>query len=169
LLVCEVIAAYVGLRREYERWQMNNILVGLDGSQRSADVLETAIGLARQSGNKLILFRSFGVPPEMPAAVWKLEEGSLIQNLREHTQTYLNECARSVPKELLAEVRVEVGVPWQAVCAAAKATHAALVVIGSHGYGAVDRLLGTTAAKIVNHAECSVLVVRPLPKPGEQR
>jgi universal stress protein F len=34
------------------------------------------------------------------------------------------------------------------------------VVIGSHGYGGLDRVLGTTAAKIVNHASCSVLVVR---------
>jgi nucleotide-binding universal stress UspA family protein len=47
------------------------------------------------------------------------------------------------------------------VCGAAKALDADLIVVGSHGYGTVDRLLGTTAAKIVNHAECSVLVVRP--------
>ena len=35
-----------------------------------------------------------------------------------------------------------------------------LVVIGSHGYGGLDRLLGTTAAKVANRAPCSVLVVR---------
>jgi nucleotide-binding universal stress UspA family protein len=35
-----------------------------------------------------------------------------------------------------------------------------LIVIGSHGYDALDRLLGTTAAKVVNHADRSVLVVR---------
>jgi nucleotide-binding universal stress UspA family protein len=36
-----------------------------------------------------------------------------------------------------------------------------LIVIGSHGYGALDHVLGTTAAKVVNHADRSVLVVRP--------
>jgi nucleotide-binding universal stress UspA family protein len=36
-----------------------------------------------------------------------------------------------------------------------------LIVIGSHGYGGLDRVLGTTAARVVNHALCSVLVVRP--------
>ncbi|HVU00723.1 MAG TPA: universal stress protein [Polyangiaceae bacterium] len=32
--------------------------------------------------------------------------------------------------------------------------------MGSHGYGTLDRVLGTTAAKVVNHAARSVLVVR---------
>ena len=37
-----------------------------------------------------------------------------------------------------------------------------LIVIGSHGFGTIDRILGTTAAKVVNHAERNVLVVRTL-------
>jgi universal stress protein F len=54
--------------------------------------------------------------------------------------------------------------PWQAVCEMARTLEAELVVIGSHGYFGFDRLLGTTAGKVVNHAHCSVLVVRePLP------
>jgi nucleotide-binding universal stress UspA family protein len=35
-----------------------------------------------------------------------------------------------------------------------------LIAIGSHGYSPVDHVLGTTAAKVVNHADRSVLVVR---------
>jgi universal stress protein F len=35
-----------------------------------------------------------------------------------------------------------------------------MIVIGSHGYHGLDRVLGTTAAKVVNHADRSVLVVR---------
>ena len=38
-----------------------------------------------------------------------------------------------------------------------------LVIIGSHGYGGIDHLLGTTAARIVNHADRPVLVFRPTP------
>lgn len=34
------------------------------------------------------------------------------------------------------------------------------IVIGSHGHGGIDRVLGTTAAKLVNHADRNVLVVR---------
>jgi nucleotide-binding universal stress UspA family protein len=38
---------------------------------------------------------------------------------------------------------------------------AALVIIGSHGYGGLDRVIGTTAARVVNHADRTVVVVRP--------
>ncbi|HXX83175.1 MAG TPA: universal stress protein, partial [Casimicrobiaceae bacterium] len=57
-------------------------------------------------------------------------------------------------------VQVEIGVPWRAVCDVAIADKVDLIVVGSHGYGGVDRIIGTTAAKIVNHAHCSVLVAR---------
>jgi hypothetical protein len=33
-------------------------------------------------------------------------------------------------------------------------------VIGAHGYGVIDRVLGTTAVKVVNHLDRSVFVVR---------
>jgi nucleotide-binding universal stress UspA family protein len=35
-----------------------------------------------------------------------------------------------------------------------------LIVLGSHGFSGLDHLLGTTAAKVVNHADRNVLVVR---------
>ena len=41
-----------------------------------------------------------------------------------------------------------------------KVTGADLIVVGSHGYSGIDHLLGTTAARVVNHADRSVLVVR---------
>ncbi|HEV3189281.1 MAG TPA: universal stress protein, partial [Polyangiaceae bacterium] len=73
--------------------------------------------------------------------------------------------------ELLADrpIEVVVGTPWEAVCNAARAAGADVIVIGSHGYAGFDRLLGTTAARIVNHAACSVLVVRPSANPEGPR
>lgn len=35
-----------------------------------------------------------------------------------------------------------------------------LIVIGLHGYGTLDRILGTTAAKVTNHTDRNVLVIR---------
>jgi hypothetical protein len=43
---------------------------------------------------------------------------------------------------------------------AAKELDVDLIAIGSHGYPSIDRLLGTVAAKVVNHADRNVLVVR---------
>jgi universal stress protein F len=138
---------------------MKKILVGLDGSPRADGVLAYAVSLARLTGAKLVLFRSFGIPPDMTLA-WPASDEPLETALRKQAQTYLDERARSVPGELLGEVQVALGVPWQAVCSAARDKDADLIVIGSHGYSGIDHVLGTTAAKVVNHADRPVLVVR---------
>jgi nucleotide-binding universal stress UspA family protein len=141
---------------------MRRILVGLDGSLRAAGVLEAAVALAKAHGGKLTLVRAVGLPPDVPQDFWKATDEPLIDVLCKRARGYLEECLARVPAELRAQeaARGAVGVPWQAVCDTARGIQADLVVIGSHGYGGLDRLLGTTAAKIVNHANCTVLVVR---------
>ena len=70
---------------------------------------------------------------------------------------------RRIPPELL-DGGVSAGnaaAPWLPICAAARAYDANLIVVGSHDkHGLSDRLLGTTAANVVNRADRSVLVVR---------
>jgi universal stress protein F len=138
---------------------MKTILVGLDGSPRADGVLAYAEWLARSMGSKLVLFRSFGIPPDMTLA-WPASDQTLELALQTQAQKYLDSCAAKVPSDLLGRVRVDLGVPWQAVCEAARDESVDLIVIGSHGYSGIDHLIGTTAAKIVNHADRPVLVVR---------
>ena len=139
---------------------MERILVGLDGSPRAKDVLETAINLARKVGGKLVLFRGVGIPIELPSDAYSMPPADLGGLLENQAKSYLDSIGVTVPPELISEVRVGIGTPWKAVCTAADEVKADLIVIGSHGYEGLDRLLGTTAAKVVNHAHCSVLVVR---------
>jgi universal stress protein F len=140
---------------------VKTILVCLDGSPRAHGVLDAALVLAKVTGAKLLLFRSIGLPPAMPAHVWALEEGDLVEALRHDAEKSLLEYASGVPAEWLGGTLTTIGVPWQAVCQEAREKDVDLIMVGSHGYSAVDRLLGTTAAKVVNHADRSVLVVRP--------
>jgi nucleotide-binding universal stress UspA family protein len=139
---------------------MKRILVGLDGSPRAPGVLATALTIARAQGAKVFLLRSVGLPPDVPQDFWKTTDEPLLDILRRHAKAYLDEQTARVPAELLAGAEVVVGVPWQAVCDKARREEVDLVVIGSHGYSGFDRVLGTTAAKVVNHAPCSVVVVR---------
>lgn len=139
---------------------MNPILVALDGSPRAQAVLDFAANFAHKMGTTLVLFRAVGIPAELPAELWKHPEESLIDMLREGATAYLTESAKRLPREVVSEVRVRVGTPWEAICEEATTEQAELIVVGSHGYGGLDRVLGTTAARIVNHAPCSVLVVR---------
>lgn len=53
------------------------------------------------------------------------------------------------------------GSPKHAIIEAAKALEADLIVVGSHGYGAVSRMvLGSVSHSVIAHAPCSVLVVK---------
>lgn len=140
---------------------MERILVGLDGSPRSPQVLGAAADLARRTGAKLYLYRAVALPRELPAIALSMAPGEVAGLMERLAKEEVEELARGIPAELIGDIRVSLAVPWQGVCEAAHAARADLIVIGSHGYGGLDRVLGTTAAKIVNHAEVSVLVVKP--------
>lgn len=142
---------------------MDRILVGLDASPRAEDVLDTAVELARRAGGKLILFRAVGVPHEIPTEAYTMTPASLAELLEREAKKYLDRVASELPPGMVAATVVGVGTPWQTICAAAEQHNADLVVIGSHGYSGIDKLIGTTAGKIVNHAKRSVLVVRGHP------
>jgi nucleotide-binding universal stress UspA family protein len=139
---------------------MEKMLVGLDGSPRAAGVLTAALALARASGAKLHLFRGVGLPPDVPAAAWSVPPGELEVVLEREALEALEAIAGNMPPYLLGGVSVALGVPWQAICEAGRRENVDLIVVGSHGYGVLDRVLGTTAAKVVNHADRSVRVVR---------
>lgn len=139
---------------------MRRILVGLDASPHAPHVLEAAVDLARRTGGKLRLIRCVGLPPELPANLWALPPAEVTETVLAGAKREIEEAGGAVPPNLLDGAYAQVGVAWDAICSAAREYDADLIVIGAHGYGLLDRLLGTTAAKVVNHADRSVLVVR---------
>ncbi len=136
------------------------ILVALDGSPRASGVLAKAIAMGHVQRERLVLLRSIGVPADIPQDLWRSSDQPLLDVLRQHAAAYLGECEALVPAEARGGTKVVLGSPWQSICETARDLRADLVVIGSHGYSGIDHVLGTTAAKVVNHAACSVLVVR---------
>lgn len=62
--------------------------------------------------------------------------------------------------EVGAESEIRSGRPSTVILEYAKEIGADLIVIASHRPGLQDYLLGSTAARVVRHAECTVLVVR---------
>lgn len=139
---------------------MNRILVGLDASPRAKDVLDTAVNLATKTGGRLVLFRAVGIPLGLPPEAYAMSPDSLENMLEQEARRYLEGLAAEVPAGVVESVHVHAGTPWRSICATAQEFGVDLIVIGSHGYQGLDRLVGTTASKVVNHAECSVLVVR---------
>jgi nucleotide-binding universal stress UspA family protein len=139
---------------------MKRILVGLDGSPRERQVLDAALTLATQLGGKLILFHAVAVPMTLPPHALVITHDEIAVVLARQSEQHLQKLAHEAPRGVVERTVVDVGVPWRVLCERARAESAELIIIGSHGYSGFDRLVGTTAGKIVNHAPCSVLVQR---------
>lgn len=58
------------------------------------------------------------------------------------------------------EVEVRTGHSYNTILDVAEEKGADLIIVASHRPGLQDYFLGSTAAKVVRHARCSVLVVR---------
>lgn len=123
-------------------------------------MLDAAIALAGKTGAKLVLFRSVGMPSELPPAAYAMAVDDVPKLLQRQAEEQLAELAKRVPPACYAGHRVDVGNPWPSIERAAAAEDVDMIIVGSHGYHGLDKVLGTTAAKVVNHADRSVLVVR---------
>lgn len=141
---------------------MKLILVALDGSKNAERVFEGARDLAVRTRAKLLLVHAVTIPAELPAEAYAIAPDAVEKLLIRNAERALDALAAQLPPELYAGKRIVAGVPWRVICDLAKSESADLIAIGSHGYRGLDRLLGTTAAKVVNHADRSVLVVRAI-------
>ncbi len=135
------------------------ILVALDLSHSGARVLETAREMAARRGAKLI---AITVLPAVPAIVDSYMASDYQDKAVEETRTALVERLRErglAPEE--TEIVIRHGSPYGEVINYAKEAGVDLIVVGSHAPKTpADYLLGSTAAKVVRHAPCSVFVVR---------
>jgi universal stress protein F len=141
---------------------MKRILVAVDGSPRAATVVAAAARMAELANASLLLFRAIGVPTDMPQRALTLVGRDLEDLLIGNAHAELERFAAGLPKGRVERIITPLATAWDGICRAARELDVDLIVIGSHGYGALDRVVGTTAAKVVNHADRNVLVVRTL-------
>ncbi len=134
------------------------IIAALDGSPRQAGVLQEALRMAQARHAELHLCRAMQVPLSLPSVVWSLKGDDFNTFLVEHGEQELRAVAQEHPT--VKGVHCRLGQPSDVICTLAGELGAELVILGTHGFDGVDRLLGTTASKVVNRAPCSVLVVR---------
>jgi nucleotide-binding universal stress UspA family protein len=141
---------------------MKRILVALDASARAELVLAAAARLAELTGARLVLFRAINIPSDLPREVLAVTDLRLEDILKRNAHEDLDRMAGTLRAGLVEQITTELATPWDGICRAGRTHDADLIAIGSHGYSGLDHLLGTTAAKVVNHADRNVLVVRTL-------
>lgn len=136
------------------------ILVALDGSARAPTVLDAAAQLAELAGARLVLYRAITVPPDLPREMLIETDTRLEDTLTRNARNELAQLAEHLRPELVEKIVTAFAIPWDGICRSARELDVDLIVIGSHGYGGLDRILGTVAGKVVNHADRNVLVIR---------
>lgn len=149
---------------------IKRIFVPLDFSANSTRALDYAYGLAKKLGAGLHLVHVCELPTMMTPALdaYAIAYSEWSQRLGEEAEKELNKI-----KAGLADVAVTTdvlfGSPASAIVEAADTNKADMIVMGTHGHGAVMHLLmGNVAERVVRAAACPVLTIRE-PKPLNER
>jgi nucleotide-binding universal stress UspA family protein len=138
-----------------------NVLVPVDLSDKHSwrKALPAAIALCEAFGarlNVITVVPEFGLPivgQYFPEGY----EDKLRQQVARQLKAFV---AEQVPDALPTRRIVGEGRIYREILSAARAIEADLIVMGSHHPELKDYLLGPNAARVVRHADCSVLVVR---------
>lgn len=140
---------------------MRTIVAAVDGTEHASVVASAAAELAAQNGAALVLLRVVAPHIGLPSHV--LTAGSAEPTVTlaiDEARRALARLKKELPPSVRIELEVGVGTPWREICRVANLLGAELLVLGAHGYSPLERMLGTTAASVVNHAPCSVLLAR---------
>jgi nucleotide-binding universal stress UspA family protein len=135
------------------------LLVATDGSEHSMRAVQRAVEMAEKEGAKVTLmsvaYYSRGDLDEMPVNIQEKLEAEAQRALDKAKEVFTQ-------KGLAVETVLEEGqVPANNIIRKAQEGGFDKILMGSCGRSGLERILiGSTAAKVVAHAPCSVTVIR---------
>ena len=147
------------------------MMITYDGSEASQFALKESLKMARSMGAELTLYTcvevmNYYAPVSIEGAsqVWgpTMEQG--VKEYVKEVGDKLTEEAQEICQgaEISYTHIVEEGQPRENICNFAQENQIDLLVVGSRGLGVIKRmLLGSVSQYVINHAPCSVLVMRP--------
>lgn len=129
------------------------VLTGVDDSKASHEVVKAAAREASRPAGELHIVHCLPLP---------LDAGQSTTQALEHGRELLERLAKDVVGPERVVLHLAAGAPWLEIVQLAANIHADLVVVGTHDYSALKKLvLGSVAEQVVKKASCPVLVVRP--------
>lgn len=101
---------------------------------------------------------AINVLEEVPGYVAAELPGTIFEDTLLNARKELDEVVSGSKSNVLVEIKR--GSPASAIVATAEQQNVDLIIIASHKPGLADYFLGSTAARVVRHAKCPVLVDR---------
>jgi nucleotide-binding universal stress UspA family protein len=142
------------------------ILVCLDGSSLSEQIVPYATEVARRFGSRVVLLQVLQIPSSLAAASAQGAENVIEEELRRlsyEAHQYLEGIAVQMKdKGVPAEVSVIEGTPGDAIVEYASQSGIELIVVATHGRKNIGRLVfGSVADHVMRHTFIPVLSVKP--------
>lgn len=128
--------------------------VDLAHEDKAASMLEAASRIGGADARIILVNVVVDVPTYVAAEL----PGGFVDKAKENARAQLTKIASSA--NINAEVVVRSGQAASAIIAVAKEKGADVIVVASHRPEFSDYFLGSTAARVVRHAPCSVYVMR---------
>ncbi len=143
---------------------MTTILIAVDGSPHSAKVAKAAIKHAaacEQAPDLHLIYVHLPVPT-MGGLIKPVGHEALQRYYREEGEDALRAAKKLFDRAKLAcNIHIVVGAIAESIAGEAKKLKCDLIIMGTHGMGAVSgMLLGSIATKTVHLAPCPVVLVR---------
>lgn len=138
---------------------MKRMLVGVDGSQYGLEAVKAAAKLAAERGIKSVTLINV-----IPVAVSTLGPTPVAAPPEDIEAWEVFQQPKAILKEtgIEAKLLLREGDPAYEIVQAAQTESYDLIVVGHRGLSPIKAfLLGSVSNRVVTHAPCSVLVVRP--------
>lgn len=147
-----------------------SIVVGFDFSDLGKLALAESLGLASLNERTVlhilgVLDAGDGLGPVRP--VRKADYATTAQVQAEIKQVVDAKIQKYDPSRFRFYIHARIGEPAEEIIRLADEAYADLIVIGTHGRSGIERLLlGSVSERVVRHAGCPVLVMRPKREPA---
>jgi nucleotide-binding universal stress UspA family protein len=158
--------------------EFKRILCPVDMSEFSLEALRLAVNVAEASGATLDILHVIHNPFDElymtaltetdPALIdaYALEpqkRANIMRATEEHSEVLLKQfCRDTVKRHANLRYHIRKGDPFEAILDSAEDFMTDLIVLATHGRTGIKRLvIGNVAEKIVRHAPCPVLTVKP--------
>ena len=154
------VITYNGIKEAVTMSEYKNILIAIDGSEQSEKALEQAINIAKKYESTIYLL-----------AV--LNSGDLNVSTEFYHEILEREKSKIELELAIVEEKVKVrgyddvkskfiiSKPKQVIVSYSKEKNIDLIIMGATGKGSVGNvIMGSTATYVVNHAPCTVMIVR---------